>query len=134
MRSRWLAILLAVVALGAVSWAAWRWEIQKVNVVIVNASGAAATFSWQPRLFAADETVAIGGCESKSIELRAGARWRLAHDQLEMQAAIVEVPLLTPEVALEIWLATDGSSRYVPAYPVDAPVPAPYPAGCPATS
>jgi hypothetical protein len=129
-RIRLLATLLVVLTLGAIAWFGWRWGVQTVNLVIVNASGLPAQLSWQPLLFAEEERVAIGGCESKSIVLRAGERWHLAHDRLEMNSSVVDVPLLAPDVAVEIWLAADGSSRYVPAYPIDAALNAPPPTGC----
>lgn len=131
MRTRLLATLVLVLTLSAIAWFGWRWELQSVNLLIVNASGAPAQLSWQPQLFADEASVSIGGCESKSIVLRAGERWHLAHDRLEMNSSVVDVPLLAPTVAVEIWLAADGSSRYVPAYPVDAALNAPSPEGCP---
>lgn len=122
-----------IVLLVVLGWLGWRWEIQTVNLVMVNASGIPAQFSWQPQLFAEEATVSIAGCESKSIELRAGERWRFTHDRLEMTSSVVDVPLFVSGVAVEIWLATDGSSRYVPAYPVDEPLNAPSPPGCATT-
>lgn len=127
MRRRWLTIFLVLIAVVGAGWLAWRWEIQTVNVVMVNASGLPATFSWQPQLFAGEETVPLGGCESKSVTLRAGERWRLDHDRLQMNSAAIEVPPFTTGVAIEIWIDADGSSRYVPPYAVDQPVPAPQP-------
>jgi hypothetical protein len=129
-RTLLVAALIAVIALGAVAWFGWRWAAQTVNLVIVNASGIPAQFSWQPQLFADEETITIGGCEGKSMELRAGERWHFVHDRLEMNSSVVDVPVFAREVAVEIWLAADGSSRYVPAYPVDAPINAPHPEGC----
>jgi hypothetical protein len=129
-RARLVAAFLAIVALGAVGWFGWRWEVQTVNLVIVNASGITARLSWQPQLFANEAQATIGGCESTSIELRAGERWRLAHDRLDMNSSIVDMPLFTRMVAVEIWLAADGSSRYVPAYAVDDALDAPTPTGC----
>ena len=126
---RYVAVLLAVLVIGA-GWLAWRWQVQTVQVVIVNASGATARFSWQPRLFAADVAVDVGGCESKSIRLRAGDRWRFLSDRLDMNSSVVDVPVFAPEVAFEIWLQPDGSSRIVPVYQVEGPVPAPHPIGC----
>lgn len=129
-RTRWPALILALIAVGALAGLGWRWGTQRVNLVIVNASGIPAQLSWQPQLFAAEETITIGGCEAKSMRLLAGERWRFAHDRLDMNSSIVDVPLLARMVAVEIWLAADGSSRYVPAYPVDDPVAAPLPSGC----
>jgi hypothetical protein len=121
-----LAIVLAVLAGGI----GWRWQGQTLDVVIVNASGTVVQFSWQPRPFADQVTVAMGGCQSKSIQLRGGDTWRFTSDRLDVDSSSVSVPLLTRDVAVEIWLAPDGSSRLVPAYPDDRPVDAPYPTGC----
>jgi hypothetical protein len=96
-------------------------------VVIVNASGQAGQFSWQPQLQADTVDVPVGGCESKSFELLAGETWRFTSDRLEVTSSIVSVPLLVQEVAIELWLAPDGTSRLVSAYPVDGPVGAPIP-------
>ncbi len=127
---RWRVVLLVIVLAGAAGGVGWRWQGQTVNVVIVNASGAAAQFSWQPHLFADQATVAVGGCESKSIQLRGGATWRFVSCRLDMGSSTVNIPLSTREVAVGIWLAQDGSSRLVSAYPVDRPVDVPYPSGC----
>ena len=130
MRTRLVAVVLAIVALSAVAWIGWRSEVQTVNLVVVNGSRTPVELTWQPQPFADDVEVIIGACESRSIELRAGMRWRLAHDRLDMNSSIVEVPPLTREVAVEVWLAADGSSRYVSAHPVDGAVDAPSPTGC----
>lgn len=124
-------VVLVIILLGAAGWFGWRWVAQTVDVAIVNASGATAQFSWQPQPFADPVTVIVGGCESKSVVLRAGESWRLEHDRLEVNSSIVDVPLFVRGVAIEIWLAPDGSSRLVSAYPVDHPVDAPAPSGCP---
>ena len=130
MPRRWpIAVLLVVIGV-AVAWLGWRWEVQTVDVVIVNASGLPGQFSWQPQVFADEVTVTIGGCESKSIQLRAGEHWRFDHDRLEMNSSVVDVPTFVREVAFEIWLDADGSSRTVPVHPVDGPVNAPIPSGC----
>jgi hypothetical protein len=127
---RWRAVLLAVVLLGVVSGLAWRWQGQTVDLLIVNASPAGAEFSWQPRLFADLASAPIGACESKSIELRAGETWRFQNDQLDIGSSAFSIPLFDREVAIEIWIAPDGSSRLVSPYPVARALGAPYPSGC----
>jgi hypothetical protein len=133
-RIRVASVLLGIVAVCTVAWVGWRWEAQRVNLLSVNASGTPAQLAWQPQLFAGEAAEVIDACESTSIELHAGARWHVVHDRLEMSSAVVDVPLFTREVAVEIWLAADGSSRYVPAYPVDEALDAPPPRHCPGTS
>ncbi len=123
-------VLLAFALVIASGWVGWRCQGQIVNVVIVNASGSVAQFSWQPRPFAEQVTMAVDGCESKSMELRGGDTWRFTSDRLDVDSSSVSVPLFTREVAVEIWLALDGSSRLVPAQVVDRQVDAPYPPGC----
>lgn len=127
MRRRSLLALGALVAIVAAGWLAWRWAIQTVDVVLVNESGVPGSFSWQPGLFAAEETVTLGGCESKSITLRAGERWHLLHNSVEMNSSAIEVPPLVSGIAIEVWIAPDGSSRFVPPYVVAQPVGAPAP-------
>ena len=127
MRKWWLLALVAVIAVGATGWLAWRWAIQTVDVVLVNESGVPGSFSWQPGPFAGEVTVALGGCESKSITLRAGERWHLVHKSVEMNSSAIEVPPFVAGVAIEVWIAADGSSRFVPPYEVDQPVGAPAP-------
>ena len=130
MMRRWRTGLVVVVFAAAAVGLGWRWQVQTVDVVIINASGVAAQFSWQPQPFAELVTVAVGGCESKSMELRGGETWRFMSDRLDVDSSAASIPLFTREVAVEIWLAQDGSRRFVPAYPVDRPVGAPYPPGC----
>src|SRR5260221_13418100 len=123
--SRRLSAVVAIVVLAGAAFLGWRWAGQRVNVVIVNASGQAGQFSWQPQLFADTVDVPVGGCDSKSIELLAGETWRFTSDRIEGTSSIVPVPLLVPEVAIELWLAPDSTSRVVPAYAVDGPIEAP---------
>lgn len=123
------AVLLVLVLIGGLVWVAWRWQLQTVDVVIVNASGVEAEFTWQPQLFAAEASVVVRGCESKSIQLLAGEEWRLVADKLDISSSVVDVPLAARAVAVEVWLDPDGGSRLVRAYPVDGPVSAPDP-GC----
>ncbi len=130
MTRRWRVVLLVIVLAGVVGWLGWRWQGQTVDVVIVNASGTAAQFSWQPQLFGELASVVVGGCESKRVQLRGGETWHFESDRLEANSSTVSIPLLTREVAVEIWLAPGGSSRLVPPYPVDGPFGAPYPSGC----
>jgi hypothetical protein len=122
-----VVVLLLLVA-GAV--AAWRWGIQRVNLVIVNQSGAAAQLTWQPSMFAAPVTFSVGGCESKSLDLGGGQSWRLEGDGLDINANAVDRPWLTRMVGFEIWLDPGGSSRINGPRPVDRRVDAPMPAGC----
>jgi hypothetical protein len=126
MSRRLIAVVAIVVLIGAAS-VGWRWAVQRVNVVIVNASGQVGQFSWQPQLFGNIVDVPVGGCESKSIELLAGETWRFTSDRIEVTSSVVSVPLLAQEVAFELWLAADGTSRLVPAYVVDGPMSAPAP-------
>ncbi|MEO8272454.1 MAG: hypothetical protein ABI620_00130 [Chloroflexota bacterium] len=131
MRMRWVRALLVAVVVIAAGWLTWRWAIQRVNVVIVNASGVPGSFSWQPNLFADEVSVSLGGCESKSIHLLAGERWHLVHESLEMNSAAIDMPLFTPAIAIEIWIDANGSSRFVPPYPIDGPVDLPIARDCP---
>jgi hypothetical protein len=126
-RVRSLVVVIALVVIGAL---VWRWQLQTVDVVIVNASGTEAQFSWQPQLFAQLATNAVGGCEAKSITLRAGETWRLEGDKLDIDSTAVNVPFFEPAVAAEVWLNADGSHRFVPAYPIHAAVSLPIPPGC----
>jgi hypothetical protein len=128
---RWPLALLLVVLGAAAVWLGWRWGVQTVDVVIVNASGQPGQLSWQPRLFADEVTVTVGGCESKVIRLAAGEQWQFDHGRLEMHSSVVDVPPFAREVAFEIWLDADGSSRTVAVHAVDGPVDAPIPSGCP---
>ena len=130
MKTRPVAILVAVAVIIGGTFVAWRWVGQRVDVVMVNASGQLAQFTWQPQLFTEAVTVPVGGCESKSVQLLAGETWRFDSDSLAVDSARVTVPLFATDVAFEIWLNADGTSRVVPAYAVDGPVSAPYPA-CP---
>ncbi|HEY4227281.1 MAG TPA: hypothetical protein VGM49_03000 [Candidatus Limnocylindrales bacterium] len=123
-------MLLAFVLVAGTGWFFWRWYGQTVDVVIVNASGLPGQFSWQPQVFADEVTVDVGGCESKSIQLLAGERWQFDHDRIQARSAAVDVPLFGKEVAVEIWLGADGSSRLIAAHPIDGPMNAPYPPGC----
>ena len=125
--------ILVVVAIGLIALGAWRLEIQRVNLVIVNQSGHAGQFSWQPSLFAALETIPVQGCESKSMTLRGGEDWRFEADNLDVNSNFLDRPWLTPMVALEIWIDPGGSSRIVGPRAVDAPVGAPYPSACAVT-
>ena len=59
--------------------------------------------------------MAVGGCESKSIELRGGDTWRFMGNRLDVNSSAVDVPPFAREVAVEIWLAQDGSSGLIPA-------------------
>lgn len=120
------AMAVAALVIGVVV-AGWRWAGQRVDVVIVNASGREAQFTWQPQLFAETATVSVGGCESKSVVLLAGETWRFDSDILSVDSSSVAVPPTAVTSAFEIWLDRDGSGRTVPAHAVDVPVPAPYP-------
>jgi hypothetical protein len=122
-------ILIGVLVVAAALLVAWRLGGQVVNVVVVNSSGQPATFSWQPALFASAESKAIGGCESTSIELRAGETWHLSAANFETGSASVEVPLVAREVAFEVWLDATGQTE-VASRVVDQPIDAPYPSGC----
>jgi hypothetical protein len=118
------ALVIAVVLAG------WRWAGQRVDVVIVNASGREAQFTWQPQLFAEPVTVSVGGCESKSVVLLAGETWRFDSDILSVDSTSVVVPFTAQISALEVWLDRDGTARLIPAHAVDGPIAAPYPS-CP---
>lgn len=118
-------LLLAVVAAGA-----WRWAIQRVSLVIVNQSSAAAHLTYQPQLFADRATITIEPCTSTSIDLGGGQSWRLEAAGLDINANAVDRPWLTPRIAFEIWLEPGGSSRIDGPDAVDRPVTAPAPAGC----
>jgi hypothetical protein len=126
----WRLAALLVVLASAAGWFGWRWFGQTVDVVIVNASGLPAQFSWQPQPFAEETTVAIGGCESKSMVLRAGEHWHIEHGRYEGTSNFVDVPLTAQLVAVEIWLDPDQSVRMIQAHPVDQPIDAPVPVGC----
>ena len=121
------AVLLLVVATMI---AAWRLDVQQVDLVIVNASGVGAQLSWQPMLFAAYETVTVGGCESKSIVLRGGEGWRLTADGLDINANAVDRPWFTRMIAFEIRLDPGGSSRVAGPRAIDGPLGAPSPEAC----
>jgi hypothetical protein len=130
MARRGRALVLVIAVVGFAGWLDWRWQGQLVDVVIVNASGTPAEFSWQPGLFAETATIPVAGCEAKSVELVAGASWRFVSDSLDVNSSSVNAPPFTRQVAVEIWLAPDGSSRLVSAHPIDRPIDAPYPSGC----
>lgn len=118
-------LLLALVAIGA-----WRWTIQRVNLVIVNQSGATAQLTYQPQLLAERTTITIEACTSTSIDLAGGQSWRLEAAGLDINANAVDRPWLTPRIAFEIRLDPGSSSRINGPHPVDGPVAAPTPSGC----
>jgi hypothetical protein len=119
------ALLVALVAVGA-----WRWALQRVSLVVVNQSAAAAQLTYQPQLFADRATITIEPCTSTSIDLGGGQSWRLEADGLDINANAVDRPWLTPRIAFEIWLDPGGSSRITGPYVIDAVVSAPAPSGC----
>lgn len=123
----------AVLLVALVAVVAWRWAIQRVNLVIVNQSGAEARLTWQPSLFATPTTITIGGCESTSMDLGGGQHWRLEADALDINANFVDRPWLTSMVEFEIWIDPGGGSRIVGPRAVDHPVGAPAPSGCTVT-
>lgn len=128
MIARRLPILVAAAVIIGLAWGGWRLAGQRVNVVIVNASGQPIEFSWQPALFVPLETVTIGGCESKSADLLAGEGWRLMRDgDLVAHASVVSVPPLARRVAVEIRLEPDDSVLIGPTSEVERPIDAPYP-------
>ena len=130
MSRQWRLAALLVALVAAAGWFGWRWFGQTVDVVVVNASGLPARFSWQPQLFGEETTVSIDGCASKSIVLRAGEHWHIEHGRYEGTSNFVDVPLTAQLVAVEIWLDPDQSVRTIQAHPVDQPVDAPAPTGC----
>ena len=127
MNRRLIAAIAFVVLVASVGIVGWRWAGQSVDVVIVNASGQLAQFTWQPQLFAETVTVSVGGCESKSVVLLAGETWRLDSDIVTVDSSSVAVPLAAPMSAFEVWIDRDGTARTIPAHPVDGPIAAPIP-------
>jgi hypothetical protein len=122
--------MLVIVLLAVAGWLTWRWYGQTVDVLIVNASSNPGQFSWQPQVFGDPVTDTVGGCESKSIQLRAGEHWEFQHGRYRVTSSAVDVPPFVGRVTVEIHLEADGSARFVAAYPVDGPVDALYPSGC----
>lgn len=125
---RAIAVALVAVAVVAGAAAEWRLNGQHVNVVVINASGTPVQFEWQPAPFAETVSVDRSGCESSSMDLRAGEGWRLSREgETILDSSAVSVPLLAGRVAVEVWLGADQSVRIEPAREVEAPVGAPYP-------
>jgi hypothetical protein len=122
--------LIVIAAVATSAWVSWRWQVQTVDVVIVNASGGEVDVTWQSWPLAEQALVSVGACESRTLRLHAGATWRLHADGLEVSSAAFEIPLQERAAALEIWLEPDGSSRLVLPYPVTGTVVAPAPNGC----
>jgi hypothetical protein len=125
---RWLRLVAVVIAMSGFLFAQWRLN-QTVNVVVVNASGQPIEFSWQPHPFGQLVSVTRNGCETSSMDLRAGETWRVTNAAGEIIAgsASVSVPLFAPRVAVEVWLYRDGMIRTVPVHETSGPVGAPYP-------
>jgi hypothetical protein len=130
MRKRLLVALVLIVAVAASGWVAWRWQVQAVDIVIVNESEGVADFRWQSWPLADEAVGSVGACEARVVRLSAGATWQLHAEGLEVRSAAFDIPLQAQAVALEIWLEPDGSSRLVPPYTVTGPVSAPVPNGC----
>jgi hypothetical protein len=130
MLKRVLLGLVVIAAIAASGWAAWRWQVQTVAIVIVNESARDAEFTWQSWPLADEVVSTVGSCAARSVRLPAGATWGLHADGLDVRSAAFDIPLQEQEMALEIWLEPDGSSRLLPPYPVSGPVSAPIPQGC----
>lgn len=122
--------LVVIAVIAASGWAAWRWQVQTVGIVLVNESARDAEFTWQTWPLGEESVSTVGSCAARSVRLPAGATWELHADGLDVRSAAFDIPLEEQEVAVEIWLERDGSSWLVPPYPVSGPVNAPIPQGC----
>jgi hypothetical protein len=117
-----MAVLLADVL--AQSWV----NGHTVNVVVANASGSPIEISWQPAPGAPTASEVVGICASLSLPLSRGDTWRVSQDgTVVFDSSSASLPLLSPMVAVEVWLDADGSVRIVPAHEVARLVDAPYP-------
>lgn len=121
-----VVIGLAVVALGILS---WRLTAQRVTLVFVNESGTPVQFAWQPSLFAPMETVTGSGCESGSMDLRAGEEWTISRPDgaVILDSSDVEVPFFSQRVAVEVRLDERGAVTVGPPRTVTQPLDAPSP-------
>jgi hypothetical protein len=125
-----VATSFVLVAALAIAYAGWWWGARRVNVLVVNASSHPVEYLWQPAPFAEMTGVTKGGCEAMSNVVAAGAKWLVRRDDDAapiLESSQVSVPPLARLVAVEVYLAADGSTRVVPAHEVAAPLDAPYP-------
>ena len=120
----------AIIAIAVLALATWRLAVQRVNLVIVNASGAEAQLTWQPVLLAAEEALAVGGCESTSLSLAGGQHWRLQATSLDINANFVDRSWQASMVRFVIWLEPGGGSRIEGPTAVDRAAPVPNPEAC----
>jgi hypothetical protein len=128
MSKRRVALIVAVVVLLADVIAQSWINGHTVNLVVVNASGEPVEISWQPAPGAGITSQVDGGCESHSLPLSRGSSWRVARDgDVVLDSSSASLPLLSPLVAVEVWLDPDGSVRIVPAHDVARLIDAPYP-------
>jgi hypothetical protein len=68
------------------------------------------------------------GCASHALPVSRGAPWAVARNGATLlDASSAGLPLVSPLVAVEVWLDPDGSVRVVPPHDMGRLVDAPYP-------
>lgn len=99
-----------------------------VDLVVANASGRPVEISWQRAPGAGTSSEVVPACGSYSMPLSRGDTWRVSQDgNVILDSSRASLPLLSPMVAVEVWLDADGSVRIDPAHDVARLVDAPYP-------
>lgn len=127
-RRRLVAIAIATMLVVAIVAGQWWLNGHTVDLVVVNASGRPVEIAWEPAPGAPMSSEVDAGCSSSSLPLSRGSAWRVSVDgDVVIDSAAAALPIFEPLVAVEVWLAKDGSIRIVPAHAISKLVDAPYP-------